>query len=176
MKSLFLLLFTFSISISAYAQKFGYIDTQVIMDQMPEYQEAQKMLDEFASEWKQEIKDRRKKIDDMEREYLQDEILLTEEMKEERLAEIATVKDELYKYQNNAFGYEGLLFLKRQELVKPIQDQIAKAAETVCKKKKLQFLFDKSADLIMIYSDPKHNYTDFVLEELDLGDPEDTTK
>ena len=72
------------------------------------------------------------------------------------------------------FGFEGLIFLKKQELVKPVQDKVFEAIEKVAKSKQLQIIFDKSSDLVILYSDLKHDYSDYVLEELGLGDPKDT--
>lgn len=113
-------------------------------------------------------------VDRLRKEYLAEEVLLTEEMKKER-QEAINKKDKAAKeQQKKIFGFEGLYFLKKQELIKPVQDKVFDAVEKVCKKKKVQIMFDKSADLVMIYTDPKHDYTDFVLEELGLGDPKDT--
>jgi len=94
-------------------------------------------------------------------------------MKKERL-QVITEKEKVAKeQQKKIFGFEGLLFLKRQELVKPVQDKVYEAVEKVCKQKKIAVMFDKSGDVVMLYTDPKHDYTDFVLEELGLGDKND---
>lgn len=80
----------------------------------------------------------------------------------------------LENYKKKVFGFEGLIFLKRNELIKPIQEKVYIAVEKVCKKKQIQIMFDKSSELIMVYTDPKHDYTDYVLDELGLGDKKDT--
>ena len=74
----------------------------------------------------------------------------------------------MQEYQQSIFGFEGLYFLKKKELVKPIQDQVFESVERVAKNNRLQIVFDKSGDLVMIYTDPIHDYTDFVLEDLGL--------
>jgi outer membrane protein len=158
------------------AQNFGYIDSQVIIEKLPEYKEAQGQIEKLTQTWLGEIEQMRKSLDSLRNDYRAEEILLTQEMKQERLKVIENREKDLRDFQNKAFGYEGLLFLKRQELIKPLQDKIAEACEKVARKKKLAFLFDKSGDLVMIYTDPRHNYTDYVLEELDLGDPADTPR
>jgi outer membrane protein len=158
------------------SQNFGYIDSQVIIEKLPEYKEAQEQIEKLTQTWLGEIEQMRKSLDSLRNDYRAEEILLTQEMKQERLKIIETKEKDLRDFQNKAFGYEGLLFLKRQELIKPLQDKIAEACEKVARKKKLAFLFDKSGDLVMIYTDPRHNYTDYVLEELDLGDPADTPR
>lgn len=176
MKKATLFIIALTLTLSVQAQKFGYIDTQVIIEKMPEYKEAQASLDKLSAGWAKEIEKMKGEIEKMELEYKSEELLLTDDMKTERLKVINEKKDELREFQNNHFGFEGLLFIKRKELIKPLQDKIGKAAATVAKKKRLQFLFDKASDITMIYSDPRYNYTDFVLEELELGDPADTPR
>ena len=97
-------------------------------------------------------------------------------------AEMEIIPDEIYvnvelkEYQKKVFGYGGLFFLKKQELIKPIQDKVWDAVDKVAKKNSLAIMFDKSGELVMIYTDPRHDYTDFVLDELGLGDPNDVVK
>jgi outer membrane protein len=156
------------------AQKFGYLDSKFILEKMPEYKAAQGEIQKQTQVWQQEIEGMVSEVDNLRKEYLAEEILLTDEMKKER-QEVISKKDKAAKEkQKKIFGFEGLYFLKKQELIKPLQDKLFDAVEKVCKKKKLQIMFDKSADLVMIYTDTKHDYTDFVLEELGLGDPKDT--
>jgi outer membrane protein len=156
------------------AQKFGYIDTQRILEKMPAYKEAETQIQKLTDNWLVEIDAKRKEIETLQTAFQAEEVLLTPEMREKRQQEITLKQNNLREFQNNAFGYEGLLYLKRQELMKPLQEEIAKAAQVVAQKQRLQFLFDKAADIVMIYADPRHNYTDYVLEELGLGDPADT--
>lgn len=115
-------------------------------------------------------------IEGMYNEYKAEEVLLTNEMKEERLATIKKKEEEVKEYQKRVFGFEGLFFLKKQELMKPVQDKVFDAVEKIAKDKRLQIVFDKSGDLVMIYTDPIHDYTDYVLEELGLGDGVDTIR
>ena len=100
-------------------------------------------------------------------------VLLTDDMKAQRMAEIKKKEDELKEYNKKVFGFEGLLFLKKKELIQPIQDKVFAAVEKVAKENRLQLVFDKSGSLVLIYTDPVQDYTDFVLEELGLGDPND---
>jgi outer membrane protein len=103
-------------------------------------------------------------------------VLLTEEMKQERMEQIRKKETELKEYQHKVFGFSGLLFLKKQELIKPIQDKVWDAVDKVAKQNNLAIVFDKSGELVMIYTDPRFDYTDFVLDELGLGDPSDKIK
>ncbi|HBH23001.1 MAG TPA: outer membrane chaperone Skp [Cytophagales bacterium] len=177
LKKIFILLpIFFGTVLGVQAQKFGYVDLDYIMEQMPEYQEAQSELDRLAASWQKEIQQMYKEIEGMYNELKAEEVLLTAEMKEERLQEIKEKEEEVKAYHNKVFGVEGLFFLKNKELVKPIQDKVFEAVEKVAKDKRLQTVFDKSGGLVMIYTNPIHDYTDYVLEELGLGDPNDVIK
>ncbi len=154
------------------AQKFGYIDSEYILDQMPEYQKAEKELDKLVEAWQTQINTKKQDFIKAQREYEAEAILLDDILKAEKKANIEQLEQELRDYQNTIFGHKGLLFNKRQELVSPIQDQVYKAIEKVAKRRKIQFLFDKSVDFFIIYSDPKHNYSDDILEELNIIKPE----
>ena len=170
--SIFNFSFLFIISL-AKGQKFGYIDSDVILKQLPEYKKAEKELEESSAKWQQEIEGMKKKIEALQTSFAAEEVLLSEEMRKERLDTIAEKEKAYRTYQKKIFGFEGLVFLKRQELMKPVQEKVYKAVEKVAKEKQLQVIFDRSADLVMIYATPVHNYTDYVLEELGLGDAKD---
>jgi outer membrane protein len=160
----------------AFAQKFGYIDSEYILGKMPEYNEAQAEVAQLSKSWQEEIKKMYREIDDMHSELRAEEVLLTDEMKSDRKAAIESKEVEVRDYHNKVFGVEGLFFLKKKELIKPIQDRVFEAVEKVCKDQRLQIMFDKSGDLVMIYTDPIHDYTDYVLDELGLGDENDGIK
>jgi len=159
-----------------YGQKFGFVDTDYILNQMPEFREVQQEIDQLSMGWQEEILNMSKEIDQMYAELQAEEVLLTDEMKNERLSEIKEKEAALKEYQKKVFGFEGLFFLKKQELLKPLLDSIWDAIERVSKEQRLAVMFDKSRDLVMVYTDPRHDYTDFVLDELGLGDPVDTIK
>jgi outer membrane protein len=159
-----------------WAQKFGYVDTEYILSRVPEYKQAQAEIEALSLKWQEEIQNMYKEIEAEYSSLQAEEVLLTKEMKDERLTAIKKKEEEVKEYQKRVFGFEGLFFLKKKELVKPIQDKIFDAVEKVAKKNRLQFIFDKSGELVMIYTDPIHDYTDFVLEELGLGDENDTIK
>lgn len=172
--SILLCLFVFFLQFAASAQKFGYIDSKFILSKMPEYKQANTELGAQSQKWQTEIEGLRSEVDKLRKDYMAEEVLLTDDMKKERQAAIAKKDKEAKDAQNKAFGFEGMYFLKKQELVKPLQDKVFEAVEKVCKKKKIAIMFDKAGDLVMIYTNPAHDYTDFVLEELGLGDKDDT--
>jgi outer membrane protein len=154
---------------SVLAQKFGYVDSEYIMGKMPAYAQAQTELNNLSQTWQKEIETQKKDLDKLYRTYQAEEVLLTEPMKKKRQDEILKKEQDTKAYQNKIFGYEGQLFKKRQELTKPVQDQVFEAIEKVAKKKQLAIVFDKSGDLTMLYTNPVHDYTEFVLEELGLA-------
>ena len=153
----------------ARAQKFGWIDSEFIMAKMPEYAKAQTELALLSDTWQKEIEAQKKDLDKLYHNYSAEEVVLTEPMKKKRQDEILKKEQDIKAYQNTQFGYEGQLFKKRQELNKPVQDKVFEACEKVAKKKTLAVIFDKSSDLTMLYTNPAHDYTEFVLEELGLG-------
>ncbi|HEY0651592.1 MAG TPA: OmpH family outer membrane protein [Chryseosolibacter sp.] len=158
------------------AQRFGYIDTDFVLNKMPEYKKAQDEIDQLSAAWEKEVQDMAKKIEGMYSAYQAEQVLLTEEMKTERTAAIQKKEAELKDYQKKVFGFGGLFFLKKQELIKPIQDKVWDAVDKVAKQNNLAIVFDKAGELVMIYTDPRFDYTDFVLDELGLGDPNDKIK
>jgi outer membrane protein len=176
MRTLGLLLLLCLITLSSNAQKFGYIDSDYILKKLPEYSKAEKELNMLSSKWQAEIEKMKKEYEKMQTDFKAEEILLTEEMKKERLDTLAGREKAIKEYQKKIFGFEGMIFLKRQELMKPVQDKVFEAVEKVAKSKSLQIIFDKSGDLVMVYTNPIHDYTDYVLEELGLGDPNDTAE
>ena len=154
---------------TAQAQKLGYVDTELIMSKMPGYAQAQTELETLSQTWQKEIEAQKKDVDKLHRTYQAEEVVLTEAMKKKRQDEIQLKEQEVKVYQNKLFGFEGQLFKKRQELNKPVQDQVFEALEKVAKKRGLGIIFDKAGDLTMLYTNPAHDCTEFVLEELGLG-------
>lgn len=172
-KIIFGLIFALLVTSDVLAQKFGYIDTDYILSKMPDAQKVQGELDAASTKWEKEIKDRQMEIDKMEQDYRAEEVLLTDAMRQERKQSIENKRKEAMDYNKKVYGPEGLLYLKKKELMTPLRDKIFEAVNKVVKTRKLEFMFDKAADLIMIYADPRHDYSDYVLEELGLGDKDD---
>ena len=158
------------------AQRFGYIDTDFILSKMPDHKKAQEEIDQLTEAWAKEVDDMNKEIKSMYNALQAEQVLLTDEMKNERTAAIAKKEEEMKEYQKKVFGFGGLLFLKKQELMKPVQDKVWDAVDKVAKQNSLAIVFDKAGELVMIYTDPRFDYTDFVLDELGLGDPNDKIK
>jgi outer membrane protein len=151
------------------AQRFAYVDTDYIMDMLPDYKSAQRQLDLIAENWQKEAEAMKQEIDKMQKEYQAEEVLLTEELKKKKEAEIKAKEAELKDFMNKKFGYEGELFKKRQELVKPIQDKVFDACQKIAKQSALDFIFAKGGEVIMMYSNAKYDKSDEVLAELGVS-------
>lgn len=169
MKSKIFFLILTLISSQGFAQKFGYIDTEYIINKMPDYKKANELMNEFTNKWTKDVQDKYNDLNKLKEKFQQEEILLTADMKKEKKIEIEKREEELKELNNNIFGVNGLLFQKKKEILKPIMDEIFKTSEKIARKYKLSFIFDKASDLSMIYADPRHDYTDYFIEELGLN-------
>jgi outer membrane protein len=150
------------------AQKFGYVDSKYILSHMPEYQEAQKQINKLSDTWQKEIEAKYETIEKLEKAYQAEKILLTEDMRKKREEEIEAKKKEAKELQKAKFGVEGELFQKREELIKPIQDQIYQAIQEVASQSALMVVFDKANHSNILYSNPKHDISDKVLKKMGL--------
>ena len=164
MKKIKFLILFFLITNYSLAQKFAYVDTEYILAKIPEYNQAQDKLDNYSKGWQEEIEMTMQKIEKMYRSYQSEQILLTEEMKSAREDMIFAEEKKVQDLQIKYFGPEGMLFSKRQELIKPIQDKIYDAIQQVATNNKYSVIFDSSSDLIMLYTNNNLDKSDNVLE------------
>mgnify|MGYP005712861639 FL=1 len=164
MKKIKFLILFFLITNYSLAQKFAYVDTDYILAKIPEYNQAQDKLDNYSKGWQEEIEMIMQKIEKMYRSYQSEQILLTEEMKRAREDMIFAEEKKVQDLQIKYFGPEGMLFSKRQELIKPIQDKIYDAIQQVATNNKYSVIFDSSSDLIMLYTNNNLDKSDKVLE------------
>jgi len=151
------------------AQKFGYVNSEFILKNMKEYSEAMNDIDLLSKAWEKEISDMYIEIEKKEISLKNEEILLTKDMYNERRGLLDKEWVSIREYQQKVFGFEGLYFLKKKELIEPIQDIIFESIEKIAKKNRLQIVFDKSYEPILLYTNPFHDYTDYVLEDLGLN-------
>ena len=164
MKKIKFLILFYLITNYSLAQKFAYVDTDYILAKIPEYNQAQDKLDNYSKGWQEEIEMTMQKIEKMYRSYQSEQILLTEEMKRAREDMIFAEEKKVQDLQIKYFGPEGMLFSKRQELIKPIQDKIYDAIQQVATNNKYSVIFDSSSDLIMLYTNNNLDKSDKVLE------------
>ena len=166
-RSFFLFLFLI-ITTDGFSQKFGYVNSDFILNSMPEYKEALAEIDNLSKAWEKEVSDMYLELEKKEIILKNEEILLTKEMYEEKRILLDEEWKEARGYQQKVFGFEGLYFLKKKELIQPIQDILFESIENVAKQNRLQIIFDKSSEPILLYTNPIHDYTDYVMEDLGL--------
>lgn len=166
----FLLLAAFSFFFAGFtqAQKYAIIDTKYVLDKMPEYKGAQKMLDDIAATWQKEIDGMQSELDKMYKDFDAEQVMLSEDLKRKRQDQLFTKEKTLRNLQRKRFGFEGDLFKKRQELIKPVQDKVYNAVQKLAVQRGYDFILDKSEGITVIFADPKLEKSDDVLRELGI--------
>ncbi len=165
-KILAALLVTVCFASAAEAQRYAIVDTKYILDKIPDYKEAQKSLDVLSEQWQKEIDARQADLDRMYRNFEAEQVMLSDELKKKREDELFMREKELRDLQRKRFGFEGDLFKKRQELVKPIQDKVYMAIQKIASNRQYDFILDKSEGITVIFADPKLDRSEDVLREL----------
>ncbi|KRO56529.1 MAG: hypothetical protein ABR79_01020 [Cryomorphaceae bacterium BACL11 MAG-121001-bin54] len=163
-KIILILVVSFLVVTTTQAQKFAYVDTDYILNKIPEFKQAQDKLDDFSADWQKEIEGKYADVEQMYRAYQQEQVLLTDEMKTKREEAIIAKENAAKNLQQKYFGPTGDLYTKRQELIKPIQDKIQNAIQQLAANNKYQIIFDSSSDLILLYKDNNLDQSDKVLE------------
>jgi outer membrane protein len=154
------------VATSVQAQKFGYVDSKYILSHIPEYQSAQQEINKLSTKWQQEIEAKYDAIERLEKAYQAEKILLTDDMRKSREAEIESKRQDAKEMQKKKFGVDGELFKKREELIKPIQDKIYEAIVEVSSTGALMAVFDKANHSNLLYTNPKHDISDKVLKKM----------
>lgn len=163
----YLILFSFLILAAPLsAQKYAYIDTQYILENISEYKAAMQQIDQLSIAWQKDVESKYAVIDKLYKDYQAEQILLTEEMRRKREQEITNKEKDVKEYQKQKFGYEGELFKKKQELVKPIQDKIYNAVKKLATEQSYAVIFDKAGNLTMLYANPKYDKSDDILSAM----------
>jgi outer membrane protein len=148
------------------AQKFAFVDTEYILQNIPSYTAAQEELNKASENWETEIAAEYEAIEQLYKTYQSERVLLTDEMKKKREEEIMTKEREVKELQSKYFGPEGELSKKRQELVKPIQDAIYKAVKELSAEGSYAVIFDTASGASILYSNPRYDLSDEVLKKL----------
>jgi len=152
---------------NSFAQRFAYVDTDYILSNIPAYESAQEQLDQISVEWQKEIEAIFAEIDKMYKEFQAEKALLTDEMRIKREDDIIRKEREAKELQRKRFGQDGDLFKKRQELVKPLQDDVFNAVKDIATEGNFAMIFDiAGGGLVVLFSDPKYDKSDEVLQKL----------
>jgi outer membrane protein len=161
-----IILLAISFSSASFAQKFAYVDTEYILSRIPTFKAAQDQLDKIAAQYQAEIEEKYKELDKMFQDFQTEKVLLTEEMKRKREDEIIERERVVKELQGKYFGREGMLFKKREELVKPIQDQVFNAVKEMATEGGYAIIFDSAGSANMLYTNPRYDKSDEVIQKL----------
>ena len=167
MKKIFLsLIFAAICAIGASAQKFALIDMEYILKNVPSYEMANEQLNQLSQRWQKEVEAVSKEADQMYKQYLADKVFLTDEQVKKREAEIVTKEQSATELRYKYFGPEGELYKKRQNLMKPIQDDIYNAVKKLSEERGYQAIFDRASSANIIYASPRIDVSNEVLAKL----------
>lgn len=151
---------------TAFAQRFGYVDTEYILKHIPEYNSAQKQLDDLSVKWQEEVDQRFAEIEDLYKVYQEQQVLMSEDMRLKKEDEILLKERETKEFQRQKFGYEGDLFREKIKLVQPIQERVAQAIEKVASEQTLDIIFDRGSEITFLYANPRLDKSNDVIEKL----------
>ena len=167
MKKIVLVVISFIfLAFGASAQRYAIIDTKYILDKMPEYKDAQKQLDDVAAGWQKEVDALQQDLDRMYKDFEAEQVMLSDELKKKREDQLFVKEKTLRDLQRQRFGFEGDLFKKRGELIKPVQDRVYNAVQKLAAARGYDFILDKSEGITVIFADPKLEKSEDVLKEL----------
>ncbi|WP_419213843.1 OmpH family outer membrane protein [Maribacter sp. X9] len=153
-------------AIGSFAQRgvrMAYVDMEYILENVEEYRDATEQLEAKVQRWKVEVEQRQSVVEQMKKDLMAEKVLLTPELIAEREEEIQILEKEMIEYQQDRFGPQGDLVLQKRRLIQPIQDQVFNEVQKIGANKKYDFIFDKSADVVMLYSEKRHDISDLVL-------------
>ena len=167
-KIIFIICLFFTTAVVAVAQKYAIIDTRFILDKLPDYKKAQNQLDVIAADWQKDIDGKQTALDKMYKDYEAEQVMLSDDLKKKREQQLFEREKELRDLQRQRFGFEGDLFKKRQELIKPIQDKVFNAVQKISTQRGYDFVLDKSEGITIIFADPKLDKSEDVLKELGI--------
>jgi len=165
---LFVLLFAVGFSLNAGAQKYAIIDTKYILSKMPEYVDADKKLQQISDQWQKDIDNLQSQLTTMYENYDAEQYMLSDDLKKKREDELFNKEKELRDLQKKRFGYEGDLFKERERIVKPIQDKVYNAVQTMAVAHGYDFVLDKSEGITVIFADPKLDRSSDILQQLGI--------
>jgi len=165
-KMIVLALVALSLAAGTQAQRYAVIDSKYILEKMPDYKTAQKKLDDFSIQWQAEVDQKQAILDKMYKDYDAEQVMLSDDLKKKREDELFNKEKELRDLQKKRFGFEGDLFKKRQELIKPIQDKVYNAVQRLAVERSYDFILDKSEGITVIFADPKLDRSEDVLRNL----------
>lgn len=163
--ALFLIL---SLDVVGQDQRLGYFESDLILENIPEYNSIQQQLNMISGQWEAEIQQMETEIERLQEDYEAKEILYTDEIRNQRKQEIENKIKAKEAYVAQKFGPEGEYFSRQKELLEPIQRQVFAAVRTIAQRQNYDFVFDRSGDIYMVYANDAYNLNDQILEELGI--------
>lgn len=155
-------------TISRAQLKIGYVDSNTIMDNLPDAQDARQKIDALVQEWQNDLKEMESRLKIKKDDYEKRKLIMTEETSADSLAAIQKLEKEIADYRDKKFGANGELFQKEDELMKPLQNKIFNTIQDIAKEEDLDFVFDRSGDILFLYAKEKYDLTSKVLDKLKL--------
>jgi len=163
---LFILAFVCLSGASAFAQRFAYVDSEYVLEHIPEYVSAQKQLDALSKQWQTQVDARLKEVENMYKSYQADLALLTPQVRRERENAIVQKEKAAKEFQREKFGFEGDLYQQRVKLIQPIQERVASAIEAVAESNQLDMILDKNSEVILLYASSRLDKSNEVITRL----------
>ncbi|PRY52460.1 periplasmic chaperone for outer membrane proteins Skp [Arcticibacter pallidicorallinus] len=163
---LFIVAFVCLSGASAFAQRFAYVDSEYVLEHIPEYVSAQKQLDALSKQWQTQVDTRLKEVENMYKSYQADLALLTPQVRRERENAIVQKEKAAKEFQREKFGFEGDLYQQRIKLIQPVQERVARAIEAVAESNQLDMILDKNSEVILLYASPRLDKSNEVITRL----------
>jgi len=162
-------IFLFVLTGSSFAQlKIGYVDSDAIMDNLADAQDAQTKIDAFIQEWQEELSKREKDWQDLYDDYEKRKLIMSDQKRVETEKELVKLEDEIADFRQKKFGVNGELFQKQEELMKPVQNKVFNAIQDIAQEEDFDFIFDRSGDIMFLFAKEEYDVTNLVLEKLKL--------
>ncbi|PRD56939.1 OmpH family outer membrane protein [Sphingobacterium gobiense] len=152
----------------ASAQRLAYVDSEYILNHIPEYTAAQKQLDDLSTKWQAEVDKRYEEIEKLYQAYQNDQVLLNDDMRRRREDEIVNKEKEVKDFQRQKFGFEGDLYKERIRLIQPIQDRVSKAIQELAKSENLDLIMDKGSEVAILFANPNLDKSNDIITKLGL--------
>ena len=165
--SIVLLLIT-GVNFAQKSQRIAYIDMEYILQNIPQYLQAQNSLDEKVDKWKKKLDKEARAIEILKTDLTNEKAILTKDLIDEREEDISIMQESLRRLESLYFGPNGDMYNLRKQLIKPIQDQVYNSVQNIASRKKYDFVFDKSGELVMLYSNKKHDISELVIKMINI--------
>ncbi|CAA0152328.1 OmpH family outer membrane protein [Tenacibaculum maritimum] len=170
------LLFIVVVASAQKSQRIAYIDMEYILQNVPEYVEAQNSLNAKVEKWKTKLDKEARHIEVLKTDLANEKAILTKDLIEEREEDIAIKQESLRRLESLYFGPQGDMYILRRKLVQPVQDQVYNAIQNIATKKKYDFVFDKYSDLVMLYSNKKYDISELIIKLINIDQKKQAKK